>query len=184
MVVAGRKKSTTETAETTVEATAETTTEAPKRSRVRKTSVISEKKTSTSRKKTSTAAAAPQEASSLNLAMQIVAAAQDKKAEDIVVLQLKGVTSYTDYLVICSGTSDRQVVAIADGVELSLKKQGVRTFSSEGHAEGQWVLLDYGDVVLHVFYHHLRDFYDLEGLWSEAQRIPVPEPVAIPSTRP
>lgn len=122
---------------------------------------------------------------SKELAIRVAQAALEKKAEDLVILDLRGLTSYTDFLIICSGRSDRQVQAIAEGIEVSLKQEGVRTLGSEGYTEGQWVLLDFGEVVVHVFYQHLRDFYDLEGLWSDAPRVEVPagEPLPIPSSQ-
>ncbi|MGZ6142896.1 MAG: ribosome silencing factor [Myxococcales bacterium] len=100
-------------------------------------------------------------------------AAQEKKAEEVVVLDLRGVSGYTDFLVIGSGTSDRQIEAIADSVEKELKAQGHRVVGSEGQRGGRWVLLDFGDVVVHVFHRDERAHYDLEGLWADAPRIEV-----------
>lgn len=94
-----------------------------------------------------------------------------KKAEDVVALDLRGLTSLADVFIICTGSSNRQVTAIADFIERYLKKAGIKALSVEGKNEGQWVLLDYGDVVIHVFYDTVRKFYDLEGLWSDAKRI-------------
>jgi ribosome-associated protein len=96
------------------------------------------------------------------------AAALDRKAEDLKVLQVSAVTSFTDYFLLCSGTNSRQVQAIADGVEKSLRSRGVRPRHVEGYAQGQWVLLDYGDFVLHVFLQERRRFYGLERLWGDA----------------
>ena len=113
-----------------------------------------------------------------DLAIRISQTALDKKAEDLQVFDLRGMTTYTDFLVICSGTSDRQVQAIAENIETSLKKENQRTLGIEGYDEGQWILLDFGEVVVHVFYQHVRDFYDIEGLWSDAPRLSVPaEPI-------
>jgi ribosome-associated protein len=98
----------------------------------------------------------------------------DRKAIDLVILEVKDLSSFTDYFLICSGNSDRQVQAIATHVEEKLGKEGLRTFGMEGKREGRWVLLDYGDVVIHVFYHPVREFYDLERLWSEAPRLELP----------
>ena len=109
-----------------------------------------------------------------DLAIRIAQAALDKKAEDLQVFDLRGLTSYTDYIVLCSGTSDRQVQAIAEGIEAELKTENARVLGTEGYEEGQWILLDYGDVIVHVFFQHVRDFYDLEGLWSDAPRLSVP----------
>ncbi len=100
-------------------------------------------------------------------------AALEKKAEEVVVLDLTGVSGYTDFLVIGSGTSDRQIEAIADSVERELKAQGHRVVGSEGQRGGRWVLLDFGDVVVHVFHQEERAHYDLEGLWADAPRLEV-----------
>jgi ribosome-associated protein len=100
-------------------------------------------------------------------------AALEKKAETVVVLDLRGVSGYTDYLVIGSGTSDRQLAAIAEGVEKELKTLGHRLVGSEGQRGGRWVLLDFGDVVVHVFHQEDRGHYDLEGLWADAPRVQV-----------
>ncbi len=97
-------------------------------------------------------------------------AALEKKAEDVVVLDLRGVSGYTDFLVIGSGTSDRQLESIADNVEKELRAQGHRVVGSEGQRGGRWVLLDFGDVVVHVFHQDERAHYDLEGLWADAPR--------------
>lgn len=100
-----------------------------------------------------------------------VKAVLEKKAADIVVLDVRGLTSVADFFIVCSGRSNRQVAAIADFVERYLKKRGIKLLSVEGKNEGLWVLLDYGDVIIHVFYETVRKFYDLEGLWSDAKRI-------------
>ncbi len=100
-------------------------------------------------------------------------AALDKKAENVVILDVRGLTSYADYFVVASGSSDRQVTAIADSVEEKMKKSGHRTIGVEGYTRGHWVLLDFGDVVAHVFYEEARAFYDIEGLWADARRIPM-----------
>ena len=100
-------------------------------------------------------------------------AALEKKAEEVVVLDLRGVSGYTDFLVIGSGTSDRQIEAVADSVEKALKSQGHRVVGTEGQRGGRWVLLDFGDVVVHVFHQDERGHYDLEGLWADAPRVEV-----------
>ncbi|TMA19779.1 MAG: ribosome silencing factor [Deltaproteobacteria bacterium] len=100
-------------------------------------------------------------------------AALEKKAEEVVVLDLRGVSGYTDFLVIGSGSSDRQIEAIAESVEKELKAQGHRLVGSEGQRGGRWVLLDFGDVVVHVFHQDERMHYDLDGLWADAPRIEV-----------
>jgi ribosome-associated protein len=90
---------------------------------------------------------------------------------DLVILEVKELSSVTDYFVICSGKSDRQVKAIAAHVEEKLEKRGIVPLGVEGKREGRWVLMDYGDVVVHVFYQPIREFYELERLWSEAPRM-------------
>jgi ribosome-associated protein len=100
-----------------------------------------------------------------------VQAALGKKAEGLVVLDVRGLTSIADAFVICSGRSNRQVSAIADHIERFLKKKGVRPLGVEGKGEGHWVLMDYGNVIIHVFYSETRTFYDLEGLWVDAKKI-------------
>lgn len=98
-------------------------------------------------------------------------AALEKKAQDPVILEMKGITSFTDYFFLCSGKSDRQVQAIAQGIEETLKKKGIRLLGQEGTAEGKWILMDYADVIVHIFLEPVRKFYDLEGLWIDAPRI-------------
>ena len=100
-----------------------------------------------------------------------VKAVLEKKAESVVVLDVRGLTSIADAFIICSGRSNRQVSAVADHVERFLKKEGIRPLSVEGRKEGHWVLMDYGQVIIHVFYTETRTFYDLEGLWVDAKRI-------------
>lgn len=100
-----------------------------------------------------------------------VKAVLGKKAESVVVLDVRGLTSIADAFIICSGRSNRQVSAVADHVERFLKQEGIRPLSVEGRKEGHWVLMDYGHVIIHVFYTETRTFYDLEGLWVDAKRI-------------
>ena len=97
----------------------------------------------------------------------------DNKANDIVVLDLRGVTDMTDFFIIASGTSDTHVRALGDHVLEDLKKEGARAHHVEGLTQGRWVLLDYVDFVVHVFHPTLRNFYQLERLWSDAEVIPV-----------
>jgi ribosome-associated protein len=97
-----------------------------------------------------------------------------KKAAHVVALDVRELTSIADIFIICSGRSSRQVVAIAEHVERQLRKHKIKPLSVEGAAEGQWVLMDYGHVIIHVFFESVRSFYDLEGLWSDARRIPLP----------
>jgi ribosome-associated protein len=98
----------------------------------------------------------------------------EKKALNPVLLELKEITSFTDYFLLLSGKSDRQVQAIAQGIEEALKKKGIRPLGQEGTLGGKWVLMDYEDVVVHIFLEPVRKFYDLEGLWVDAPRIDLP----------
>jgi ribosome-associated protein len=98
-------------------------------------------------------------------------AVMGKKALDLVVLDVRDLTSFSDIFIICSGRSNRQVSAIAEYVQVNLKKHDIKPMSVEGKKEGHWVLLDYGHVIIHVFYEPVRAFYDLEGLWIDAKRI-------------
>ncbi len=100
-----------------------------------------------------------------------VKAALGRKAFDLVVLDVRVLTSVADAFIICSGRSNRQVTAIAEFIQTELKKAGIKPLSVEGKKEGHWVLLDYGHVIIHVFYESVRHFYDLEGLWMDAKRI-------------
>jgi ribosome-associated protein len=109
------------------------------------------------------------------LALKVARAALDKGARSIQILDLRGKVDYADLLVLCSGTSTRHVCAVADGIEASVRKLKRRPASVEGAREGNWVLLDFGDVVVHVFLDDVRSYYDIEGLWMDAPRIPVPE---------
>jgi ribosome-associated protein len=106
-------------------------------------------------------------------AQRAAALALDTKANDVVLLGLKGVTDLTDYFVIASGTSDTHVRSIAEHIEQELKKEGVTVAHVEGLTQGRWVLLDYVDFVVHVFHPTLRSFYQLERLWSDAEVVPV-----------
>ena len=99
-----------------------------------------------------------------------VEAAQGKKASRIILLHVKELTSIADAFLICSGQSHRQVSAIGEHIRLELKKQGLKPLNIEGLKDGQWVLMDYGHILIHVFYEPLREFYDLEGLWADAPR--------------
>lgn len=93
------------------------------------------------------------------------------KALDLVVLDVSGLSSFTDFFLICSGKSSRQVQGIADKLETSLSQLGIKPLGIEGRVEGHWVLMDYADVVIHIFYEPVRYFYDLESLWSDAKRV-------------
>jgi len=101
---------------------------------------------------------------------EAIEAALNKKAQDAVVLELGDVCSFTDYFLICTGTSTRHNQTIADTIEEELKKYGVRPLHMEGHTEGEWILLDYVDFVVHIFTGRAREFYDLERLWRAGKR--------------
>ena len=103
-----------------------------------------------------------------------IEAASEKKALNLIVLDVRDLTSIADVFIICSGRSNRQVNAIADSIVAKLKKHKIKPLSVEGTGEGHWVLLDYGHVVIHVFYEPVREFFDLEGLWADAKRITTP----------
>jgi len=110
-----------------------------------------------------------------------VAAADGRKAEDMRVLHLGAVTSFTDYFILATGNSERQVEAIADAIDGRLRSEGVRPLSAEGYGRGHWVLLDYGDFLVHVFTKDRREFYGLEKLWADAPDVtedflPAPAP--------
>ncbi|MCX5904435.1 MAG: ribosome silencing factor [Proteobacteria bacterium] len=109
--------------------------------------------------------------------------ALDKKAVDLVVLDVQEQSSFTSYFIICSGTSDRHVQAIAAHLEASCKQAGMLPLGVEGVREGRWVLLDCADVVIHVFHEPVREFYDLERLWTDAQRIPLKSAKEIQKTK-
>ncbi|MFQ5666971.1 MAG: ribosome silencing factor [Candidatus Binatia bacterium] len=102
--------------------------------------------------------------------------ALEKKAYDLVLLEVGQLTSLADYFLICTGRSDTQVQAITQSIEQNLQRHGVRPASVEGYTHGQWVVVDYGDVVVHVFYEPVREFYDLERLWARAPQVRLPEP--------
>jgi ribosome-associated protein len=104
-----------------------------------------------------------------------VKAALDKKAIDVVVLDLRGTPAFTDFFVLCSGTSNRQVKAIADGVEDALRAAKVRPNHIEGYDRAEWVLIDCFTFIVHVFTPQMRAFYGLERLWGDAERIDVSE---------
>ncbi|WP_242345868.1 ribosome silencing factor [Anaeromyxobacter terrae] len=106
-------------------------------------------------------------------ALAIAQAGLDKKAEDVTVLDVRGLTSYADYFVVMTADSDRQASAIADHVEQTMKEQGVSKVGVEGYETGRWILVDYGDVVAHVMSRDSRGFYDIEGLWADAPRFTV-----------
>ncbi|MGE5189511.1 MAG: ribosome silencing factor [Gemmatimonadota bacterium] len=110
-----------------------------------------------------------------DLVVRCARLAQDKKAADVRALDVRETATFTDYFLLCSGTSDRQVSAVALHIEETLKTSGVRPLGIEGIREGRWVLLDYGDFVVHVFLDSVREFYKFDRLWGSAPEIPIPE---------
>jgi ribosome-associated protein len=106
-------------------------------------------------------------------AMRAASLCLDMKANDVVLLNLSGVTDMTDYFVIASGTSDTHVRAIGEHLIAELKKEGVRVHHVEGVQQGRWVLLDFVDFVVHIFHPTLRSFYQIERLWSDAEVVPI-----------
>lgn len=106
--------------------------------------------------------------------MTAVRAAESKKATDIKVLDLTGVSSFTDYFVICTGSNARQIQAIADEVGLKLKERNELPISVEGYSQADWILVDYGDFLVHIFSPRARDYYDLERLWRNARNVDIP----------
>ncbi|HET6460915.1 MAG TPA: ribosome silencing factor [Syntrophales bacterium] len=101
-----------------------------------------------------------------------------RKAKNLTILNLKELSSFADYFIICSGTSDRQVQAIAASIHENLKEYGIVPLGIEGESLGKWVLMDYEDVIIHVFYEPIREFYDIERLWPDAPRMDVGDDVA------
>lgn len=114
--------------------------------------------------------------SSWDKALLLTRFALEKKARDLVMMEVRDVTSIADYFIICSGSSDRQVQSIAQGIEENLSAAGHPPFAVEGIHRGHWVLMDFSDVIVHIFYEPVREFYDLEGLWGHAPRVELPEP--------
>ncbi|MCK8826955.1 ribosome silencing factor [Natroniella acetigena] len=105
------------------------------------------------------------------IAQEIAQAADDKKAEDIRVLNVKGISILADYFIICSGTSDTQVQAIANSIEHVLEEKDICVKNKEGMETGNWVVLDYADVIVHVFHQKKREYYKLEKLWGDAEEL-------------
>ncbi|MFH7319005.1 ribosome silencing factor [Desulfurivibrio sp. D14AmB] len=116
-------------------------------------------------------AGALKDLSGVELARIAAEAALDKKAEELVILDVRGLSSYTDYLLIMSGRSTRHVQSLAKAVDEALSPKRLKTGDTEGLAEGHWVLLDFSDLVVHIFYRDLRGFYDLDGLWHDAAKV-------------
>ena len=105
-----------------------------------------------------------------NLADKIAVAAEDKKASDVRIIDVEGISMVTDSFVICSANSNMQVKAIADNIEKELGKEGVKVLHQEGYREGRWILMDFGTCIAHVFTEEERAFYNLERLWGDGPR--------------
>ncbi len=108
------------------------------------------------------------------IAITIAVAALEKKATGLEVIDVSGKVDYADFLVLMSGRSDRHVTALASGIEEALRKRNKRALAVEGLPHANWVLMDFGDVVVHVFQDDARAAYDIDGLWMDARRVPVP----------
>ena len=113
-------------------------------------------------------------AASRALALRAAEAAMEKKAVGVEIIDVSGKVDYADFLVLATGTSDRNCSAVARGVDTDLSVAGFKPLSVEGESRGEWVLIDLFDVVVHVFSEQARDLYDLGGLWMDANRVPVP----------
>ena len=105
-----------------------------------------------------------------------ISAAQEKQAEDVILLDLAGLSAFTDYFVVCTGFSSPQLEAICDEIEEQLERKGARLLHREGKAGSDWMLLDFGGLIVHVFTERARHFYDLERLWRAARRVEFKEP--------
>jgi ribosome-associated protein len=105
-----------------------------------------------------------------DLAVEAGKLALDKKAKDVVILHLSGLTDIADYFLIVGGSSERHVKTISEAIEIGMKAEDIRPLSVEGYDEGRWVIIDYGHTIIHVFLEELRELYDLESLWIEAKR--------------
>ena len=116
------------------------------------------------------------ELSATERALKCAELAYDKKAFDIRALDISKVSSIADYLVIISGSSDRHVQAITDNIRTGLKKYG-KVNDIEGESEGKWIVMDYGDVLVHVFHDPMRSYYDLDGLWHMAPQLELPKEI-------
>ncbi|HNR12179.1 MAG TPA: ribosome silencing factor [Thermodesulfobacteriota bacterium] len=106
-------------------------------------------------------------------------AAFDQKAQELIVLNVSTLSSFTDYFVICHGESHRQVGGIARHIEEKMRSAGYKPLGIEGSTEGQWILMDYDDVVIHVFLKSVREFYDLERLWMDAPRVTLDDELSL-----
>ena len=120
-------------------------------------------------------AGAPPLSDSRERVLHCINTALSRKAQQLVVMNVREISSFADYFLICSGSSDRQVKALCSHLQENLKKLGMQPLGVEGEKHGRWILMDYGDVVIHIFLEPLRKFYDLERLWVDAPRMAVPD---------
>ena len=111
-------------------------------------------------------------------AFRICGFALEKKAQDLVLMEVGHLTTIAEYFIICSGRSDRQVQSIGEGIREDGRPAKIRPFATEGTTKGHWVLMDFSDVLVHIFYEPTRKIYDLEGLWRDGTVIELPEPYA------
>ena len=96
--------------------------------------------------------------------------AEEKKAQDVVIMELDDLTDIADYFLVASGTGERHVRTIADSIETGMKERGIKPYAVEGNRDGRWVIIDYQNIIVHIFLEQLRDLYDLESLWIEAKK--------------
>ena len=122
---------------------------------------------------TSTTVISPIDREIFDQVKNAVQAADEKKAQGMLVLRLSAITEFTDYFIICSGNSSRQTKAIADEIVERLKSSDVRPLNTEGYNNAEWILIDYGAFVVHIFTEESRRFYDLERLWRDAERVEI-----------
>jgi ribosome-associated protein len=148
-------------------------------------SAAPKKKAASSKGSRKAASAVPPEERARKLAMSIAEVALDNKALNVEIIDVRGKVDYSDYVVVMSGRSDRQVNALGRNIEDDLKeKHGARCLGVEGMPQGTWLLMDYGDVIVHVFHEDTRGYYDLETLWIDAARVAVDEgPGGAPARR-
>jgi ribosome-associated protein len=116
-----------------------------------------------------------EDADSLAVVKRVVSACEEVKGRDLTVLDVHSISDFADYFVVVSGRSDRQVQGLTNRVVDELCRAGIKPLSVEGYEDGQWVLVDCGDVVVHLFYEPVREFYDIESLWMRAKRLQLPD---------
>lgn len=147
---------------------------APKKSTAAKAPAAKSAATRASRAPKKEGKPAASEAPGKRVALAIAEAALDKKAVNVEIIDVLGKVDYADYLVVMSGRSDRQVAALARGIEEDVEaKTKTKCLGVEGASQGRWVLMDFGDVVVHIFHEDVRGYYDIESLWMDAARVPV-----------